>query len=510
MIKKRVRYLLVAAIVILYLAFLTRTYYWDGVLFSLYIEGVHRGEFPANILFHPNHLLYNALGYVLYSAALACKITVRALTVLQIFNVLVSAAASLMLYGLAKRLTQSASIALFCGILFAAGATWWKFSTDADSYILSVLLILLAISFAFRDSPKFIAAAACHTLAMFFHELAVFVYVPVLAAILFQSGRSMRRRLLQCAAYAIGTGLCVAAVYFACYTQADHVAYPTLFRWVTSYASDSGFTHSARQLVGAYLGSYLKLFLGGRLSLIREYLSAVVYLSFLLCAGAIAFAIWFFRHPGTESGEPAGRGVTSLLWIWLAANAIFLAIWDPGSAFHKLFVWPPVMLLLGVYIGKRAALRKRTTAFIALAIAVAAWNFGGFIYPHSHAGADPVLTFAQTIDKQLPKKATIYYRALDPDDWYIRYFAPGNYWDPVNVRDGRVYIVMTDSPPGPVCFETTALEVLGKSPLFAARIDPARRWDLVNSQHNIRLECLKPSASARKRNTGEAAPEILH
>src|SRR3954453_8499558 len=49
------RLLLFWGLVLVYVAFLTRTYYWDGVLFSLYIEKVHNAELPPSILFHPNH-----------------------------------------------------------------------------------------------------------------------------------------------------------------------------------------------------------------------------------------------------------------------------------------------------------------------------------------------------------------------------------------------------------------------------------------------------------------------
>ena len=105
------------------------------------------------ILFHPNHLLYSALGYWLYSAALACGFSMRALSVLQIFNTVVSAAAGFVVFVLAKRITSSSSIALFCWLLFAFGATWWKFSTDADSYILSVFFLILTILFVLEIRP---------------------------------------------------------------------------------------------------------------------------------------------------------------------------------------------------------------------------------------------------------------------------------------------------------------------------------------------------------------------
>ncbi len=476
---------------VFYLAFLTRTYYWDGVLFSLDIESVHRGAVPVATLFHPNHLFYSALGYVLYSAAMSCGLTMRAITVLQVFNALISAAAGYVMYGLAKRLSSSGSIALFSWLLFACGATWWKFSTDADSYILSILLLLLAAMFLFEDPPRLVAAAVCHTLAMLFHELAIFMYLPVIAAIALDRRRSKKARCWIAIAYVAGTSFCVSAAYLFCYAQADRRAYPSLVKWITSYASDSGFTYSVRQIVGSYFTTYVRLFVGGKLGFLRDYFSVAVCLSLCVCLGAAVWAFYLLRRPDRDTGVQPNRRAAILLWVWLLAYAIFLACWDPGSAFHKLFVWPPIVLLIGIYIADNATLRERRKAFVALAVAVAAWNFGMFIYPHSHASADPVLALAQRVDKELPKHATIYYQVLDPDDWYLEYFAPGRFWSPVHVQGGLGYMGVTNNPAGPVCFETTALDLFASDPAMHDAIDPERRWDLVNSKHHIRLECLK-------------------
>ncbi len=488
-------YLILIAIAILYAAFLTRTYYWDGVLFSLEIEGVHGGKLPRAILFHPNHLLYSALGYWLYSAALACGFSLRAISVLQIFNIIVSAAAGFLVFVLSKRVTNSSSIALLCWLLFAFGATWWKFSTDADSYILSVLFLILTIILVLESPPRIIPAALCHTAAMLFHELAVFTYFPVIAAIALDSRRSKTNRLWTSIAYAIGTGACVGSAYLLCYSQTDRATYPSLFAWITSYASDSGFTHSLAQITGSYLASYIKLFLGGRLSLIYDYFSVAVCLSLAVCLTMLVYALLLFRRARVVRAINPNARAISVLWAWFLPYAVFLASWDPGSAFHKLFVWPPIVLLIGTYIASRQRLTEHIYAFHALAVALAAWNFGAFIYPHSRVTADPVLVFAQTLDRQLPRNATVYYRALDPDDWYLEYFAPGRTWSPLPPRPHSWQQQRRSPKAGPVCLETTALDELEKNPLHASQIlpeiDPERRWDLVNSRHNIRLECLK-------------------
>ncbi len=488
-------YLVLTATPILYFAFLTRTYYWDGVLFALNIEQVHRGETPFSILFHPNHLLYSVFGYALYDAAHAIDKNLRAITVLQICNVVISVVASFFLFRLANRITRSASIALFAYLLFAFGATWWKFSTDADSYILAVLFLILAISFVLESPVWMIQAGLCHTLAMLFHELAIFTYFPVLAAIALDSARSKRNRFWASLVYCSSTGACVAATYLICYSYTDRGTYPSLFAWMTSYASDSGFTHSLAQITGAYLSSYVKLFVGGKLSLIRDYFSIAIFLSLAICFAMLVYALLLYRRTRAPAAAHPNTSEIFILWAWFIPAAVFLACWDPGSAFHKLFVWPSIVLLIAAYLARSGRLQSNAHSFTALALAIAAWNFSAFIYPHSRLTADPVLVLARALDRELPQHAIVYFRVLDPDDWYLEYFAPGRTWSPLPQNTRSVVPNLQFSTAGPVCFETTALEQLEKGssqpPGLSTHIDPKRRWDLVNSRHNIRLECLK-------------------
>jgi len=395
-------------------------------LFALNIENVARGHASAALLIHPNHLLYSAFGYVLYRGALACGLTLRAITVLQAVNILASTAAAAIVYAVAKQATQSRRLALFCTALFAFGATWWKFSTDADAYIVAVLLLLLAIFSVLQQPPRLIPAALCHTTAMLFHQLAIFAYAAILAAIYLNQRWPLRKRIWLCIGYICGTGACVGAVYWICYSQADHSTYPTLARFIASYAPDSGFIRSFGQIVNSYLASYVKLFFGGKFSLIKDYFSVASGLSFAICVAALAFSVSRFRRASSEPRSTVDRRTLIVLWAWLLPCAIFLASWDPGSTFHKLFVWPPIVLLIGAYLASRQ--RPFVTAWIGIALAMAGWNFGAFIYPHAHASADPVLALAEKINRELPKNAIIYYRAFSPDDWYLDYFAPGRTW----------------------------------------------------------------------------------
>jgi hypothetical protein len=475
--------LLTGCILLVYLLFLTKTFYWDGVLFAIYIEGVHRGEMVPTALLHPNHLLYTAFGYGLYALTLRCGISPRAITVMQVANAFLSAACALLIFRMARRVTGSLHIAFFAMVLFAFGATWWKFSTDADAYIASVLLSLGAIWFVLSVRRfSLIAACACHVAAMLLHELAIFLYFPFLLAI-WMRGRSMKRTLTCLVASAI----IVFTAYYAAYMQVNRQSYPTLFSWISSYASDTPVTHSARQVFAGYLGSYGKLFLGGKVTLARLFMGPTMACALVLSVIATAAFVYLLKRP--RRGPPSPHAIVSqehlwVLWAWFLPLAVFLAIFDPASAFHKLFVWPAIVLLIAAYVAARPRLRSRSQASLALATAIAAWNFGVFIWPHSHSNADPVLALAQQIDRELPKNATVYYAAFSPDDWYLDYFAPGRSWKALQPGE-RLF----STGPTTVCVETTALQTIQAQPA----INSSLSWHLVTPQHNIRMGCLKPA-----------------
>src|SRR5512145_522667 len=76
-------WLLIGAIALIYLAFPTRVYYWDGIVFAQTIEDAASLS-PS--LVHPNHLICNFAGYIFYKLLLGLGFNVRAVTALQILN----------------------------------------------------------------------------------------------------------------------------------------------------------------------------------------------------------------------------------------------------------------------------------------------------------------------------------------------------------------------------------------------------------------------------------------
>ena len=462
-------------IFLLYACLLTRSHYWDGVLFSLYIEKVARGELPRAILFHPNHLLYSAAGFVLYDMVSAAHL--RAITCLQLANAICGTAAAMLLHRIARNITQSGLAALMCTVLFAFGATWWKFSTDGGSYVPAVLLVILAVRAALAG--RVVETSGFHIAAMLLHQLSIFAYVPIFFALAF---RRWRDALL----YTAMTATCTLLAYEFIFHFTGPHAQQTLLAWVTSFSGESQMTHSWSQILETYPLSYVKLFAGGKLSLIRDFFSFPVALSVLAALALLAFAVWLLRRPSSD-GSPvkaAGKKLKATLWLWILPYAIFLAWWEPGNAFYKLFCWPPIVLLIAIAIVERHSLRQRAQAFLAFGVAIAAWNFGAFIYPHTKAASDPVYALAIRIDKELPKNAKVFYKAFSPDDWYLDYFAPGRAWQALSAGSLE--------QEAPFCLETTALS---DEQTDLSGLKKTKSWALIDDKHHVQLSCFSKASA---------------
>src|ERR1043166_7208396 len=187
-------WLLVIATAAIFLSFPTRVYYWDGIVFAQMIEGVTRLS-PS--LVHPNHLIYNFAGYLFYKLLRTLGMNVNALTALQILNSILGALCARVLFSILMTTLRSLYFSICLTVIFAFSATWWKFATDADAYIPSVLFLLISFYLVLpQQKPRPLLTAFTFFLAMAFHQLAVFMF-PVLAlGIYLQDGRTLKRQAL--------------------------------------------------------------------------------------------------------------------------------------------------------------------------------------------------------------------------------------------------------------------------------------------------------------------------
>ncbi len=491
---------LLAVIFSVYALFATHSYYWDGVSFALTIEDVYKSALPFGALFHPNHLLYNLLGYGIFASLHGLGFTVRALAVLQGINVILSVCCGYVVFRIADFSFASRATAYFSWLLFAFGALWWEFSTDADAYIPATFLLVTAFFWLItRGLNGLPMVCLLHALAMMIHELSLFFLIPVLVRIWLETGTNRERRALWIAIYCAACALLVGLAYAFCFSLAPHAAKDTLVAWAGSHAGDAQFTYSFRKDVVVNAVSYVKLFLGGKFSFVSAYLSIASVIALLAAGAGLVYAVFLFRRRG-KSADTVGpldsavsRRCYQLTVWWVLPYVLFLSIWLPQNGFYKLLIWPPLVLLLGRVLSLHPRFLRMAAALL---VTLVGWNYAAYVYPRSHDSATPVVEFAKKVNGQLAAGTVIYYSSFVPDDWYLRYFTPHTEWRQFSGLDLRSPQRAISRVQPKVCFETTTLDLLAghlkqSNGMDVVKLSRTDKWDLVSSKYNVRVRCLE-------------------
>jgi hypothetical protein len=406
---------LAALFTLVYLAFPTRQYYWDGVSFAIDIE--HAASWRE--LFRVHHLLYNLLGYAEYRLL---GRSVRALYLLQWTNCLAGGLLVWLAHRLFRSLGVPAGSAAACAALLGVAATFWKFTTDADSYILATLLLLAA----YVTIPRSPALGALFQLgAVMMHQLGA-LFFPVAMVLLWQ--RSRERFWRDAAVYTILTAGGTLALYALAYRLVRPLPAPSFTAWLTFHA-DIPFSFAAARNAGWLLLGTLRLFVGGKPS-------RTLYFIVPLVAVLLIAAAWKVKP---RLVRPAIRLPGALL-VWLAVYLVFLFFWEPNNTFYRLFYLVPLIAALGV---ATRALPVRTLALIVLALA--SWNFAQFIYPNTRVEANAPLQVALSQQRLWPSGTGVVYGRFVPDLWTISYFNPQVSWIAVERPDSaRVAALAAD------------------------------------------------------------------
>ena len=177
---RRYGLLIFFAVLIVYLSFPTKNYYWDGLSFAQDIEDGNAGPWYL----HPNHLLYSPLGQQLWLAANAAGLNLRALTVLQFLSMVTGAATAAVLFCIFLELGTSGYVASCMALVFAFSATWWKFATDADSYVASTFFLTVCVWLLVRKPrSRALTVGIVLSAAMLLHQLAALFFPAALLAL---------------------------------------------------------------------------------------------------------------------------------------------------------------------------------------------------------------------------------------------------------------------------------------------------------------------------------------
>ncbi len=430
--EKAVPFIIVLVLLVIYVAFPTKNYYWDGIEFAHLIENT--ASFGTSLL-HPNHLFYNAFCYAIYKAVRAVGIDARALTVLQTIGSVLSALAAFVLFHVLKLSFRSNYLAAALTFLFSFSALWWKFSTDANSYVPSVLFIIIGFYLIHpARAPKPLAVALTHTLAMCFHQLAVFFFPVALLGLYFQasttSNREKYRRIVLYGAVAFVLTFGAYALSF--YLQTANPNPRALFAWLTSYSPENGFIFNFKDCFRYSLNGQVKLFFGGRFNFLREVLGPfTILLLGVLAAALLGLIVQVIRSWKANKSGKTPDSLKRLAWLcvlWAAVYILFLFFWIPQNTFYRMFYLPAVITLIGILLNKYRSSDRifgRTALFVVIAGGA---NFLFFIYPYAQVRKETPLALALEMNKVWSPATVVYYSRIEADNRLVQYFNPATKW----------------------------------------------------------------------------------
>ena len=281
----------------LYLAFLTKAYYWDGVVFAQAIEDVAGRAAPVSSLGHPNHLVYNFAGYFFYRLlrSLGLGGDLRAITALQILNCFFSAGSATILFLILRNTLRSTYLPACLTLLFALSATWWKFSTDANAYIPSVFFLLLSFYLVLPERrPHPVWCALSFFAAMCFHELAVIAF-PVFALGVYLQDHTLAssRKLRNVIALTVVSSVLIVGAYAAAfYFASGSLNISRLLHWTASYSPDADTRFHLSSNLAYSLRGQVRLFFGGRLNLLRGLLNPAIIVLLALLALSVLWLLY--------------------------------------------------------------------------------------------------------------------------------------------------------------------------------------------------------------------------
>lgn len=507
-----------AAALLVYLCFPTRNYFFDGVDFAHTIE--HAPEFYPSLL-HPNHLIYNVVGFLFYKLVRGVGMDVRAIAALQILNSLLGALGAVVLYKILRASISSLYLCCTLTLFFAFSSTWWKFSTDADAYIPSVLFVLISFYLVLpTHRARSWLLALAFPLSMCLHQMAVVFYPALALGVFLQSSSpvnqqtsslTMNARLFNVFKFSAAAFVLTMAAYcYSFYLAMGNLVPAKFLHWTLSYAPDESFGFHAWDNFLFTLRGHSRLIFGGRFNLIKGLMNPLVVV--LMCAfGIVVLLLGFqvarnFKRPDAESikrflNEPQRKALVLLCLVWIASYLVVLYFVLAHHTYYRLFYLPALITLAGLVLDAdepaRLAARKYRLALLTAALCLA--NFLFLIFPYAHAEKTPPLAFALEMNQVWPRGTVIFYALPNSDESMFRYFNPSTVWRQLKADDaGSIEKELQSAfdEGASVWLETTAIDRLAKTPegaeWLATHAQEGARRELVNAQYNIRFVQIVP------------------
>jgi len=412
--------LLFAGALALYTATATRVNTFDAVSYANQIGHLYPRTGDPRWLFHPHHLLFNALGYALWRLAQAFGYRGGTLPVLQALNAALGAAGVSAFYLILRRLLQRSRwlpLLLSAGLALSFG--YWICATDGRVNMPSLFLLLCAFGVLSRSmqTPRVALAAWAGALAggaLLLHESAGLFAVVGLAGVLLAEDdplltrEAMRaRRRGMTLAYLGAWGLTAGLPYLVVGIFVLHLHSPAAFhRWTSEYAElgwwwDFHIGHNLRLDLYAFRhAAFVEP--PGRQGTFHLSRHVPIQLGRLYWATLLGWlgASYAFLAALPLLWRSHNRRTMIVCVLWIVVYAAFFTVWSPG---YFVF-WVPVLVPTGVMLALALAHYRAGPGGLLANWLLGAWivlyatlNLQASILPHLAPNADPFRRIAADV-----------------------------------------------------------------------------------------------------------------
>jgi len=369
---------------LLYLATLTGVHTFDALS---YVTSVERK--PWTEVFHPHHLAYGPLGVAALRFGQALGYTGGAALPMQMLNAFAGALGVALFWGLVRRATGRADIALAATLLLGGAYAYWYYAVEIEVYTVAAGFLIVCLDLLVQPgrwtTRRVLALAGAQAGAILFHQTNVLLCAPIAiyaladlrgsVALTPQPALPLRRArgssdsdvanlrprpvlltwLRRWGLYALALALAVVVPYVIVGAGISGFrSWGAFDNWLTEYARTGWWGGPITAQKWADLGTGLSETLaqpGGALL-------------WLLLVGLVVLHLrWLATAP---------RALVGLLVTWLLVYGSFFLWWEPDNIEFWIASLPPALLLLAL------ALRgeRRWGPGIWLALAVAATAIG--------------------------------------------------------------------------------------------------------------------------------------
>ncbi|MEO7993518.1 MAG: hypothetical protein ABI743_03895, partial [bacterium] len=409
---------------LLYFAFPSARFYWDGVEYAQLAE---RAVNWREVL-HPHHLFYNLLVlWVTRLIAIPLHVVHPGLVSQQWLNALLGAFGVMFFYR-TTRYFFTDPLAWQLAAIGGSAYTWWLYSADHAPYIPSVFRLVLAFQlmvFACKDPlfkpGKLYMQGVNIFLAVMLHQAAVF-FVPLYLYFLWvKTKETDDPAYYRVAGLTFSVGLIAFHYVLFGFVSLQLPDLPAFAHWVTEYGHDprwwylSDVSRQISELGSAIAKSHVATFLypdylygdfhyapaGTGLALALD--CAKKLLLIVILWNGIPAVLGGFQHLALFLRLQPPMISRILTW-WAILFFLFFAFFQPQQPFYRLFYFVPMLLLIGVGIdrGLRIAGKVWQPQAAWLLGALFLYNFGAGILPAHDPTKNIWLEEAKLIGEDIP------------------------------------------------------------------------------------------------------------